>query len=160
MVRTPAVCMSKCPWSRYWAPNCSQQLFHQCLSFKCARVFVTVNVGLRYRPRTLEKTRKRHTYAAHITLNPAGRSWYSSSKLKENLNEAAVAHRLDANNYRSCNRKAWENIKKQQAISSITTRGCAQSLYSGVQSFEIPSVVVKVWLKTPLHYFMGFKGPQ
>lgn len=111
MVRTPAVCTSKCPWSRYCAPNCSQQLFHQRLSFQCVCVFVTVNVGLCYRPRTLEKTRKRHKYAAHITLNPAVRSWYSSSKLKENLNEAAVAHHLNANNYTSRNRRAGKTLK-------------------------------------------------
>lgn len=114
MVRTPAVCTSKCPWSRYRAPNCSQQLFHQRLSFKCVCVFVTVNVGLCYWPRTLEKTS-----AAHITPNPAVRSWYSSSKRKESLNEAAVALHLNANNYTSRNRRAGETLKDNRQFEAL-----------------------------------------
>lgn len=56
--------------------------------------------------------------------------------------------------------KHGKTLKGNKQFQSITTRGSAQSLYCGVQSFQIPSVVVKVWLKTPLHYFTGFKGPQ
>lgn len=51
-------------------------------------------------------------------------------------------------------------LKGNGQFQSITTRGSAQSLYCGVQSFEITSVVVKVWLKTHYTILRGLRVPR
>lgn len=82
-----------------------------------------LNVGVSYGPGARQRTRKRHTYAAHIALNPASKSCYSSSKLTSDLHEAAVAHDFSAN---SCvTAKHRKTLKGNRKFKVRQQGGCA-----------------------------------